>query len=117
MVLILTGTISLLAIDESLEEVALRRAEGATVMEVMLPVLLEGVWLSLAAMAPGIYVGQLILQYGIEPVLGWSSWLPPRMIIGTCIGLMTTGLLGAMLPALRVAKLDPAAVLGGRRDL
>ncbi|MEO2150304.1 MAG: ABC transporter permease, partial [bacterium] len=56
-VLILTGTISLLAIDESLEEVALRRAEGATVMEVMLPVLLEGVWLSLAAMAPGIYVG------------------------------------------------------------
>lgn len=116
-VLILTGTISLLAIDESLEEVALRRAEGATVMEVMLPVLLEGVWLSLAALAPGIYVGQLILQHGIEPVLGWSSWLPPRMIIGTCIGLMTTGLLGSMLPALRVAKLDPAAVLGGRRDL
>jgi ABC-type antimicrobial peptide transport system permease subunit len=39
------------------------------------------------------------------------------MIIGTCLGLMTIGLLGSMLPALRVAKLDPAAVLGGRRDL
>ncbi|MDE0961022.1 MAG: ABC transporter permease [Planctomycetota bacterium] len=116
-VLILTGTISLLAIDESLEEVALRRAEGATVLEVVLPVLMEGMWLSLAAMVPGILIGKLILQQGIEPVLGWSSWLPPRMIVGTCFGLLMTGILGSMLPALRVAKLDPAAVLGGRRDL
>ena len=49
-VLILTGTISLLAIDESMEEVAIRRAEGATVGAVMLPVFLEGGLLAMLAM-------------------------------------------------------------------
>jgi putative ABC transport system permease protein len=116
-VLILTGTISLLAIDESIQEVALRRAEGATVFQVVMPVLLEGAWLSLAAMGPGIVLGMKILEYGIEPILGWPSWLPPTMIGGTCLALLVTALLGSMLPAWRVARLDPAMVLGGRRDL
>ncbi len=116
-VLILTGTISLLAIDESIQEVALCRAEGATVFEVVTPVLLEGAWLSMAAMVPGIVLGMKILEYGIEPILGWPSWLPPTMIGGTCLALLVTALLGSLLPAWRVARLEPATVLCGRRDL
>ena len=116
-VLILTGTISLLAIDESMEEVAIRRAEGATVGAVMLPVFLEGGLLAMLAMPPGIYLGIMILDYGIEPVLGWPAFLPAQTVAGTCVALLMTSVLASVLPAMRVAKLEPATVLGRRRDL
>ena len=116
-VLILTGTISLLAIDESLEEVALKRAEGASISDVVLPILLEGVLLSLASMLPGILLGKWILEAGISPVLGWDPWLPLPVISGTCAAILLTALLGSVLPAIRVARLEPASVLGRRRDL
>lgn len=116
-VLILTGTISLLAIEESIEEVAIRRVEGATILAVVMPVLLEGGMLALLAMGPGIYLGILILEDGIEPVLGWSTSLPAQTVAGTCLALLATSILASILPAIRVAKLEPASVLGKRRDL
>ncbi|MGE4620202.1 MAG: ABC transporter permease [Planctomycetota bacterium] len=116
-VLILTGTISLLAIDESIEEVAICRAEGATVLRVVMPVFLEGGLLACLAMPAGIYLGTLILEYGIQPVLGWSPWLPMETVTMTCLALLVTSLLASVLPAMRVAKLEPASVLGRRRDL
>ncbi|MEE2889032.1 MAG: ABC transporter permease [Planctomycetota bacterium] len=116
-VLILTGTISLLAIDESIEEVAIRRAEGATVLAVMMPVFLEGAFLAMLAMPLGIYLGIMILENGIEPVLGWASSLPVETVTGTCLALLVTSILASILPAIRVARLEPASVLGRRRDL
>lgn len=116
-VLILTGTISLLAVDESMEEVAIRRAEGATITAVMLPIFVEGGLLAIFAMAPGIYLGKWILDYSIEPVLGWPASLPLQTLTGTCCALLLTSIFASVLPAMRVANLEPASVLGRRRDL
>ncbi|MEC9477443.1 MAG: ABC transporter permease [Planctomycetota bacterium] len=116
-VLILTGTISLLAIDESIEEVAIRRAEGATIMAVMMPIFVEGSLLAMLAMPPGIYLGSLILDFSIQPVLGWPAHLPVETVAGTCFALLLTSILACILPAIRVANLEPASVLGRRRDL
>jgi len=116
-VLILTGTISLLAIDESIEEVAIRRAEGATIMAVMMPIFVEGSLLAMLAMPPGIFLGSLILEFSIQPVLGWPAHLPAETVAGTCLALLLTSILACILPAIRVANLEPASVLGRRRDL
>ena len=83
----------------------------------MLPVFLEGGLLAMLAMPPGIYLGIMILDYGIEPVLGWSAFLPAQTVAGTCVALLMTSVLASVLPAMRVAKLEPATVLGRRRDL
>ncbi len=116
-VLILTATISLLAIDESMEEVALRRAEGARVLQVTGPVFLEAGILALFALIPGYWLGLKIISTGIEPVLGWQAWLPPSTLAGTFVAMILTAMLSAVLPAWRVATLDPAPVLCGRRDI
>ncbi|OUU20088.1 MAG: hypothetical protein CBC13_11395 [Planctomycetia bacterium TMED53] len=116
-VLILTATISLLAIDESMGEVALRRAEGARVFQVTGPVFLEAGILALIALLPGYYLGLKIIEIGIVPVLGWQAWLPPTTLFGTFVALVLTAMLSAVLPAWRVATMDPATVLCGRRDL
>ena len=116
-VLILTATISLLAIDESLEEVALKRAEGALIHQVIGPVFLEAGVLALLAMIPGYFLGMKIVEIGIVPVLGWQAWLPLETLLGTFVALLVTAMLSAVLPAWRVATLDPAPVLCGRRDL
>ena len=116
-VLILTATISLLAIDESMEEVALRRAEGARVSQVITPVFLEAGMLSLLALFPGYWVGLSIIEWGVKPVLGWEAWLPLEMILGVSSARVVTAMLSAVLPAYRVATLDPAPVLCGRRDI
>ena len=116
-VLILTATISLLAIDESMEEVALKRAEGALVYQVIGPVFLEAGILALLAMIPGYFLGLKIIEVGIVPVLGWQAWLPLETLVGTFVALLLTAMLSAVLPAWRVATLDPAPVLCGRRDL
>lgn len=116
-VLILTATISLLAIDESLEEVALRRAEGAAIGQVTAPVFLEAGILALLALAPGYWLGLKVIEVGIVPVLGWQAWLPPTTLMGTFGALIGTAMLSALVPAWRVATLDPAPVLCGRRDL
>lgn len=116
-VLILTATISLLAIDESLEEVALRRAEGASIRQVTGPVFLEAGILAMLALAPGYWLGLKVIEIGIVPVLGWQAWLPPTTLLGTFCALIATAMLSALVPAWRVATLDPAPVLCGRRDL
>ena len=116
-VLILTATISLLAIDESLEEVALRRAEGASLGQVTGPVFMEAGILATLALAPGYWLGMKVIEVGILPILGWQAWLPPTTLAGTFVALILTAMLSAMVPAWRVATLDPAPVLCGRRDL
>jgi len=115
-VLVLVASISLLAVDESFAEVALRRAEGATVPEVVAPVLLEGIFLALAGLLPGWLLSVVILREGVQPVLVWEPYLPPLAIWGTPLLLVVTAFLAYLVPARRVARLQPAVVLSGHRD-
>lgn len=115
-VLVLVGSISLLAVDETFFEVALRRAEGATVLQVVAPVLLEGVLLAAAGIVPGALLASVILREGIQPVLLWQPYLPPLAVWGTPVLLLLTALVSYAIPARKVARLQPAGVLSGHRD-
>ena len=116
MVVVLTATISLLSISERYPEVALRRAEGATRVQVVRPLLLEAVWLGVLSMPVGVGVGLLIVQFGIRPILDWPPYLPPLALWGTPLTVIFAALLAHLVPAWRIARLDPAPVLSEHSD-
>lgn len=110
-VVVLTATISLLSVEERTAEVALRRAEGATRTQVVLPLLVEATLLALLSLPVGYALGRLVLEIGIRPVLDWPPHLPPLAVAGTPAAIIVAAWLAHFLPARRIARLDPAAVL------
>jgi hypothetical protein len=115
-VVILTATISLLSVDERAGEVALRRAEGATRAQVVLPLLGEATLLAILSIPLGYAIGSAILEYGIRPVLDWPPHLPPLAVWGTPASIVAAAWLAHLLPARRIARLEPAAVLAEHRE-
>jgi len=110
-VVLLTATISLLSVDERTSEVALRRAEGATRAQVVRPLLVEATLLALLSMPIGYALGRAVLEFGIRPVLDWPPYLPPLAVWGTPAAVLLAAWLAHLLPARRIARLEPAAVL------
>jgi hypothetical protein len=110
-VVILTATISLLSVDERTAEVALRRTEGATRAQVVLPLVIEATLLALLSMPIGYGLGRAVLEIGIRPVLDWPPYLPPLAVWGTPAAVLVAAWLAHLLPARRIARLQPAAVL------
>lgn len=111
MVVMLTATISLLSVSDRFPEVALRRAEGATRWQVVRPLFVEATLLALLAMPLGLGIGLLILEFGVEPILDWSPYLPPLAVWGTPGLVILAAWLAHGIPARRIAQLDPARVL------
>jgi len=111
MVVVLTATISLVSIRERYPEVALRRAEGATRLQVVLPLLGEATILGAAAAPLGALLGLGIIEFGIRPVLEWPPHLPGLAWWGTPLVVIGASWLAHLLPALRIARLDPGPVL------
>jgi putative ABC transport system permease protein len=111
-VLILVGTIAMLAVEERYAEVAIRRAEGARVSEVVMPLLGEGITLALVALPIGYGLALWILEQFVQPVLVWEPRLPQLAIYGTPVLLLLVGIATNLLPARRVARISPARVLG-----
>lgn len=113
-VLILAGTISFLAVEERFGEVALRRAEGATRADVVLPLILEGMVLAIAALPVGWVMAEWIMKRFIQPILLWEPEYTVFAVVGTPCLLLLVGAGMNYLPARRIAGLSPARVLGGR---
>ena len=67
--------------------------------------------LALLAMPLGLGIGLLILEFGVEPILDWSPYLPPLAVWGTPGLVILAAWLAHGIPARRIAKLDPARVL------
>jgi len=111
MVVVLTATISLVSIRERYPEVALRRAEGATRLQVVWPLLGEATILGAAAAPLGALLGLGIIEFGIRPVLEWPPHLPGLAWWGTPLVVIGASWLAHLLPALRIARLDPGPVL------
>ncbi|MCI0651528.1 MAG: ABC transporter permease [Planctomycetes bacterium] len=116
-VLILVGTISLLAIEERFGEIALRRVEGARIRDVALPVLLDGAILGALALPAGYALARLLLAKVVEPLFGWESLLVPEKLAWLAPLFVGVAVLANGLPAWRVARLAPAAVLGERAQI
>ncbi len=109
-VVILTATITYLAVEERYVEVAIQRVEGARISDVVAPLLGEGVLLSLIS-AP---IGYLIAEYALSAFIVeylWEPVIPPLAIWGTPLLLVIVALATYSLPAWRIARLEPAVVL------
>ena len=117
MVIVLTATISLLSISERYPEVALRRAEGATRLRVVVPLLVEATWLGVLAMPLGVALGLAIVEWGIRPVLEWAPHYPPLALWGTPLTVLGAAWIAHLWPAVRIARLDPAPVLSQHTDV
>ena len=111
MVIVLTATISLLAVSERYPEVALRRAEGASRRQVVVPLLVEATWLGVLSIPFGLALGVGIIQFAIRPILDWPPYLPPLALWGTPATVIVSAWLSHAIPAFRIARLDPAPVL------
>ena len=111
---ILTGTITLMAIEERYVEIALRRVEGARVVDVVLPLVLEGITLAVVAIPFGYYLGLAIVKYYVTPILQWKPILPMEWLAWIAPILVAVGALTNLMPAWKAARLSPARVLSDR---
>lgn len=110
-VLILTGTVSLIAIEERYHEIAIRRVEGASVAQVVVPILTEGGILALLAFPIGHVVARWLIDGMITPVVLWEPRLAAFDYLWLLPVVFVVGLASNLLAARRVAKLVPAAIL------
>jgi putative ABC transport system permease protein len=97
-------------------QIGLLRAAGATRRQVLAGLLLEALFLGLAGALPGVLLGLLLARAGAGLVLGGSpdpSGAPAAA--SAALGAVSLGLLaavaGAIVPALRAARLPPVQAL------
>lgn len=116
---VISATIAVLAVEERYTEIAICRVEGAPVSRVVTALLGEGVVLSLASLPlgwlianglwygwPAVGIEGLGAMLDLQPVLPWPT------LVGVASLLILTGALAYVLPAYRVAHLPPAYSLG-----
>ncbi|MEQ8768280.1 MAG: ABC transporter permease [Planctomycetota bacterium] len=105
--LVMTATISLVAIRERLPEVALRRVEGARRRDIVMQFVSESVLVSAAAGAAGIGVGVLATRVLLATVLPWEPKITLGSFVLSALLSVAVGVLATVLPAYRATKLDP----------
>jgi putative ABC transport system permease protein len=103
-------TLMLLGVMERRAEIAIRRAVGATRGDILAQFLIEAALLGAAAAA----VGALLGIAGVALAARWQR-LPPvwnaAALLQACLAALLLGLLCGLLPAIRAARLAPAAAL------
>ncbi|MEM7264076.1 MAG: ABC transporter permease [Planctomycetota bacterium] len=110
-VLILTATITTIAIEERFAEVAIHRVEGASAWRVVSALLAESVWITAVSAPLGFAIAHVTLDRYVTDRL-WPPVIPEIAVWGTPLLLLGTAFLAYGIPAYRVAKLEPAQVLG-----
>lgn len=110
-VLVLSSTIAGLAIEERFRELAIRRVEGATLGQVLLPILGEGVVLAGLALPAGWALSEWILADYVVPTLGWPPVVPGHFWIWLPLLLLGVGLATYGIPGRHVARRAPVSVL------
>ena len=110
-VLVLAGTIALLAVEERYHEIAIRRVEGASVSQVVWPLVGEGALLALASVPLGYLLARWILSQFVTPILAWPPILPGLALMGLPPLFLLVGIASNLRPARRVARLSPTVVL------
>lgn len=113
-VLLLNSTIATLAIEERYPEIAIRRVEGASLRQVLLPLVGEGVVLAIPALPLGLVLALVVQHTWIAPILHWEPKLDALAVIGTALTVLVLGAASNFVPARRVARLSPARVLANR---
>ena len=104
------ATLMLLVVRQRRAEIGLRRALGATPTDIAAQFFVEGLVLTLAGVTLGVLFG-LLTTLLLPFVTGTAVEFDPRLaIIAATVSLLTSSL-ACLWPALRAARLEPAAAL------
>lgn len=102
------ANIMLVSVTERTREIGLRKAIGATKIDIMTQFLVEAVMLSVLGGAIGISIGwglSAIISHFIQTSVTWQS-------VALAFGVSATvGIVSGFAPALRASRLDPIAAL------
>lgn len=93
-------------------EIGVRMALGATTGEVVGEVFRRGLMLNVVGLAIGGGVALAVTRY-VQSVLYEVSPNDPIAYAGAAVVVLTTGVMGCVIPALRAAAIDPAVALRG----
>jgi putative ABC transport system permease protein len=99
-----------LSVHERLVEIGVRRAFGATKIDIFKQFLLESTVLSLVGAVFGIFVATLLVVL-ISKVAGWETFVPVKGIVVSSSLSIIIGLISGIYPALRAVAFDPKEVL------
>ena len=111
------GNILLITVKERTKEIGIRRAIGATPIEVRRQVVLESVFLTLIAGVIGIILGAFILYIinlatqNLEDVPFTNATVPIRFILGALILMTGLGTLIGFIPAEKAISIKPIEAL------
>jgi putative ABC transport system permease protein len=98
------------AVSRRAHEIGVRLALGARAGDVRAMVLVDGLRLGLLGAAAGL-LGALALSRLLRTLLHGVSPTDPATFVGAGLFLLAAAALASLLPALRAARLDPAAIL------
>jgi len=111
--------ILLAAVTERVREIGVRKALGATPLDILLQFLSESLILTFAGGALGVGFGRFMAQQ-VAPLLNlyfkqksyeWHAVTPPETVILALVFATATGLVFGLYPAYKASKLDPCEAL------
>jgi putative ABC transport system permease protein len=102
--------IMMVSVTDRTREIGVRKALGATRLEILWQFLIEASTLTLLGGLLGIFLG-LIFGQGIKMFMHFDSGVPIWSAFVACIVSVLIGLVFGVLPAQRAAKLDPVEAL------
>ena len=111
---VLIMNVMLVAVSQRTKEIGLLRALGAKRQQIISLFLTEAVFLSFFGAVLGLGIGEIgsTLMSVTFPILDFTA--PTWAMIAAVVIAVTSGLLFAILPARRAARLDPVLALAGR---
>lgn len=98
------------SVNERTSEIGLRRALGARPRHIVEHILIEGCLIGLLGALLGLLLGVGTL-IGVSWFNGWTAVLPSWVWLAPSLGGLVIGALAGLYPALRSARLSPAAAL------
>ena len=102
--------IMMVSVTDRTREIGVRKALGATRVEILWQFLIEASTLTLLGGLIGIVLG-LIFGQSIKMFLHFDSGVPVWSAVVACVASVLIGLIFGVLPAQRAAKLDPVEAL------
>ena len=107
---VVAATLMLVAVNERVAEIGLRRAVGARPADIRLQFLLESVVTTLGGGLLGLITG-IVISQAIASRMNLGDILPWRMVFLGIVLSSVTGLLAGVAPARRAARLQPIDAL------
>ena len=102
--------IMLASVNERTREVGVRRALGASKMDIAVQFLVEAAMISFGGGVIGVIIG-IALSFGISLYTGWMTVIPLSAVFIAFFVSLTVGIVFGSFPATKAAKLDPVKAL------